>query len=177
MKKVLSLGAIAVLAGFLLAGAGCSKQQIDSRSSESRSAATLDDDFDSSLRVLTGEALRAAEELANGTVYFEFNKYDIQPESRLLLTRKAELLKQYPQIRASIQGHCDDRGTEEYNLALGERRAQAAFDFLVMSGVNASQLEVVSYGKLRPAVQGQGEAVWSLNRRDEFIVLIAQQER
>ena len=70
-----------------------------------------------------------------------------------------------------IEGNCDDRGTQEYNLALGERRARAAYEYLVQNGVNPSQLEMISYGKENPAVQGTGEAVWAKNRRDDFRVI------
>ena len=79
-------------------------------------------------------------------------------------------MKQVPQLRVIIEGHCDERGTEEYNLALGERRARAAYEFLLNLGVSAGQMEMVSFGKLHPAVSGSGEAAWSKNRRDEFKV-------
>ena len=79
-------------------------------------------------------------------------------------------MKQYPQLRVVIEGHCDERGTEEYNLALGERRARAAYEFLMNLGIPASQMEMVSFGKLHPAVSGGGESAWSKNRRDEFKV-------
>lgn len=165
MKKILRLGLLSALACFVLFAAGCSSKQIDSGISEGESL------VDEGLPTLTGEALRAADELTNAKIYFEYDKFEIQPESRRVLARKAELLKLHPQIKVSIQGHCDERGTEEYNLALGERRARAAQEFLVYSGVNPTQLELISYGKLRPAVQGGGESSWAQNRRDEFIVL------
>jgi peptidoglycan-associated lipoprotein len=69
-----------------------------------------------------------------------------------------------------IEGHCDERGTQEYNLALGERRARAAYEFLLNLGVNAGQMDMVSFGKLHPAVMGSGESAWAKNRRDEFKV-------
>ncbi|MCH5231973.1 MAG: OmpA family protein, partial [Muribaculaceae bacterium] len=80
-------------------------------------------------------------------------------------------MRQYPSIRVRIEGNCDQRGTQEYNLALGERRARAAYEYMVMLGVNPSQLEMISYGKERPAVQGSGEQAWSMNRRDDFRVI------
>ena len=79
-------------------------------------------------------------------------------------------MKQYPQLRVVIEGHCDERGTEEYNLALGERRARAAYEFMINLGVPASQMEMVSFGKLHPRVMGGGESSWAQNRRDEFKV-------
>ena len=88
-----------------------------------------------------------------------------------MLTAKAELMKKYPSIRVRIEGNCDARGTQEYNLALGERRARAAYEYLVMLGVNPDQMEMISFGKERPAVEGTGPAVWSKNRRDDFRVI------
>ena len=104
-------------------------------------------------------------------MYFAFDKFNIQPEYKDMLKTKAELMKKYPSIRVRIEGNCDDRGTQEYNLALGERRARAAYEYLVTLGVNPSQLEMISYGKENPAVQGTGEAVWAKNRRDDFRVI------
>lgn len=165
MKKILRLGMFAAVACLLLVSAGCSSKQVAPVDSGSEGI------VDSALPPLTGEALRAADELTNAKIYFEYDKFDIKPESRRVLARKAELLKQFPQIKVSIQGHCDERGTEEYNLALGERRARAAYEFLTYSGVAPTQMEMISFGKLRPVVQGNGESAWAKNRRDEFIVL------
>ena len=166
MKKMMRLGFLAVMACLMLLVAGCPSKPVDPGVGGGESA------VDPSLRTLTSAAeISAAEELTNAKIYFEYDKFDIKPESRRVLARKAELLKQYPHIKVSIQGHCDERGTEEYNLALGERRARAAHEFLVYSGVTPTQMEMISYGKLRPAVQGNNENAWALNRRDEFIVL------
>ncbi|GHV52777.1 peptidoglycan-associated lipoprotein [Deltaproteobacteria bacterium] len=162
MKKMMRFGFLAALAGLMLLAAGCS---------EKVAGPTNDPSIDPTLETLTGEALRAADELTNAKIYFEYDKFDITTESQRVLARKAQLLKQFPQIKVSIQGHCDERGTEEYNLALGERRARAAQEFLAYSGVNPTQLELISFGKLKPAVTGNNERAWAQNRRDEFIVL------
>lgn len=111
---------------------------------------------------------QAAAVLTGSVVYFAFDSYTISAEGLEVLRQKADVLRAFPQIHAIIGGHCDERGTEEYNLALGERRAKAAYDYLVQLGVTPGQLEVVSYGKLSPAVSGSGEAVWAKNRRAEF---------
>ena len=95
---------------------------------------------------------------------------DLQAD-RDMLRQKAELMKAYPSIRVRIEGNCDARGTQEYNLALGERRARAAYEYLVMLGVNPDQMEMISFGKERPAVEGTGPAVWAKNRRDDFRVI------
>ena len=163
MKRLIHLCFLAVVMSLLLSMAGCSSKPVPQDTGESL--------VDTSLPVLSGEAARAADEITNALIYFAYDKFEIAPESKRVLARKAELMKRFPQIKVSIQGHCDERGTEEYNLALGERRAAAAHDFLVYSGVSPSQLEMISFGRLRPAVQGSGESVWAKNRRDEFVVL------
>ena len=118
------------------------------------------------------QEMRAAiQTISDSRVYFAFNKYNIENQYDSVLTREAEILKQYPSIHVRIEGNCDDRGTQEYNLALGERRARAAYEYLVQNGVNPSQLEMISYGKENPAVMGTGEAVWAQNRRDDFRVI------
>ena len=114
---------------------------------------------------------RAAQAISDGIVYFDFDKFDIKGEYRDMLRQKAELMKAYPSIRVRVEGNCDARGTQEYNLALGERRARATYEYLVMLGVNPSQLEMISFGKERPAVEGTGPAVWAKNRRDDFRVI------
>ena len=110
---------------------------------------------------------RVAGELG-GMINFDFNQYDLKPEARQILTRKAEILKQYPEIKLVVEGHCDQRGTAEYNLALGERRARAAADYLANLGVTTQRLSIVSYGKERPLDPSNNEAAWARNRRDEF---------
>lgn len=102
------------------------------------------------------------------TVYFDLDKYDIRPDAKPLLAEAARLMRQYPQISLRLEGHCDERGTVEYNLALGERRANAVRDYLVGLGVERSRLATVSYGKERPADIGHDEAAWARNRRVEF---------
>ncbi len=113
----------------------------------------------------------AAQTITDGVIYFEFNKFDIAPEYKAILNQKATIMRQYPSIRVRIEGNCDARGTQEYNLALGERRARAAYEYMVLLGVNPNQMEIISYGKERPAVAGSGEQVWALNRRNDFRVI------
>ena len=105
------------------------------------------------------------------TIYFDTDKFDIDSEDQAALRQQAQYLLQYPNIRGTIEGHCDERGTREYNLALGERRANAAKNFLVSLGVPANRLTVVSYGKERPIATGSNEAAWAQNRRAVTIVL------
>ncbi len=115
--------------------------------------------------------MQADQQITDGRVLFAFDKFSIKPEYKDVLKTKADLMKKYNTIKVRIEGNCDERGTQEYNLALGERRAKAAYDYLVTLGVAPSQLEMVSYGKENPAVQGHNESAWSQNRRDDFRVI------
>jgi peptidoglycan-associated lipoprotein len=98
-------------------------------------------------------------------VFFGFDKSDLTAEARATLDRQATWLKTYPSVSMTMEGHCDERGTREYNLALGERRAQAAKNYLVAAGIEAGRITTVSYGKERPAVLGSNDAAWAQNRR------------
>ncbi len=100
-------------------------------------------------------------------VYFDFDKYDLTPEARAILLAHAEKLKG-SSASVRLEGHADERGSREYNMALGEKRAKAARDFLVLQGVKAASLEVVSYGEERPVATGHEEASYSQNRRVEI---------
>jgi peptidoglycan-associated lipoprotein len=103
-------------------------------------------------------------------VFFAFDRSDITPEARRTLERQAEWLKRYPNVTVTIEGHCDERGTREYNLALGERRATAAKNVLVALGIPANRITTISYGKERPAVVGSNESAWAQNRRAVTVV-------
>ncbi len=140
----------------LVAGFGCAKKT------------TGEPGYDDGM---TPEMRAAVQQITDGRVYFAFDKFNIENQYKEMLKQKGDLLKQYPSIRVRIEGNCDDRGTQEYNLALGERRARAAYENLVMMGVNPNQLEMISYGKENPAVQGNNEAAWAKNRRDDFRVI------
>lgn len=103
-------------------------------------------------------------------VFFAFDKASLTADARSTLERQAAWLKRYPSARIVIEGHCDERGTREYNLALGERRATAARDYLVSLGVDPSRIETVSLGEERPYAMGSNEAAWRLNRRSVTVV-------
>ncbi len=119
----------------------------------------------------TPEEQSAIQRITDGRIHFEFNKFEITAQGKEILRQKAELMKTYPRIRVRIEGNCDARGTQEYNLALGERRARAAYEYLTLLGVNPAQLELLSYGKENPLVEGSSEAAWAQNRRDDFRVI------
>lgn len=98
-------------------------------------------------------------------VYFGLDRFDVDAEDRAILESQAAWLRQYPNVRITIEGHCDERGTRDYNIALGERRANAAKNYLVSLGIDPSRITTVSYGKERPAALGSNEQAWAQNRR------------
>jgi peptidoglycan-associated lipoprotein len=103
-------------------------------------------------------------------VFFDTDKSSIKPEGQQTLQRQAEWLKRYPNVTITIEGHCDERGTREYNLALGDRRATAVSRALVALGVQGNRVKTISYGKERPAVLGSNEAAWAQNRRGVTVI-------
>ena len=103
-------------------------------------------------------------------VYFDLDSYSVRAEAQPRLDAQAAWLARYPQVTVRIEGNADERGTREYNLALGERRARAAMNYLVAAGIDASRVKTVSYGKERPAVLGSNEAAWAQNRRAVSVV-------
>jgi peptidoglycan-associated lipoprotein len=104
------------------------------------------------------------------TVYFDYDSFLLSQASRDALNRNGQLLLRKVSGKVRLEGHCDERGSDEYNLALGEKRAQAARNYLMSLGVTADRLSVISYGKERPAVQGSTEEAWARNRRVEFVL-------
>jgi peptidoglycan-associated lipoprotein len=102
--------------------------------------------------------------------FFDYDSYGLRADAMTALDQNAKLLRANAAARITIEGHCDERGTVEYNQALGERRAQAARDYLVAAGIDASRISVISYGKERPFATGQDEASWQQNRRAHFVL-------
>ncbi len=114
---------------------------------------------------IKGEALDEGSLLSRTTIYFDYDSSTVAPEFREVLRAHGDYLAANPSVRITIEGHTDERGTREYNLALGERRAYAVRQLLMLQGATASQLEVISFGEERPAEFGHDEAAWRLNRR------------
>ncbi len=104
-------------------------------------------------------------------VFFSTDRFDIDPEDAAVLRSQAQWLIKYPNTRVTIEGHCDERGTRDYNLALGERRANAAKNYLSSLGINPSRISTISYGKERPDAMGSDEASWAKNRRAVTITI------
>ena len=104
------------------------------------------------------------------TVHFGTDRSDVDDEAQAILTRQAAWLRKFPSVRVTVEGHADERGTREYNLALGDRRASSAKNFLVGAGISAPRISVISYGKERPAATGSDESAWAENRRAVTVV-------
>lgn len=110
------------------------------------------------------------EEFQNEHIYFEFDKSRLLPESKEILRNKAKWLMAHPDVSVIIEGHCDERGTSEYNMALGDRRAQSAKSYLVDLGIGSRRLMTISYGEERPLDPSHNEMAWAKNRRDQFVI-------
>jgi peptidoglycan-associated lipoprotein len=183
---LVGLMALVVVFAFAMMTASCAKKQVKvggaaepSKAGETKAeaakagpAAAGDDkatDAEKKRREL--EKAQKVAEFEAQKIYFDFDKSDLKPESKAVLKKKAEFLATYTEFALRIDGHCDERGTNEYNLALGERRANSAKQYLVDLGVSAHRISTVTYGEERPADPGHNEAAWSKNRRDEFSLI------
>lgn len=133
----------------------------------SASASSSDSSTSASSSSSAANALSPAEKLAKvgNTVFFDFDSAALSYDAQVTLSRQAAFLQLNPEAVVVIEGHCDERGTREYNLALGDRRASAARDFLLAKGIDAARIRTVSYGKERPAMLGSNEEAWAKNRR------------
>lgn len=120
---------------------------------------------------LAGSQAALVEAAGSDTILFAFDSYGLDERARQILGAQAEWLARNPGVRVSIEGHADERGTREYNLALGERRANAAKNFLAAQGVSVGRMSIISYGAERPAVDGSNEEAWALNRRAVTLVV------
>ena len=173
MRLKIWVGLGVLLALVLMLGTGCAKKKVSAEPAPVKKEKAPDTvrQRDIQEQAAARRAMQRAEnELQANRIYFDFDKYDLKPESKAVLKEKAGILKKYKDWKMLIEGHCDERGTEEYNLALGERRARAAYEFLVILGVESSRLKIVSFGEERPADPGHSETAWAKNRRDEFKV-------
>lgn len=160
--KKLPLIAFAVTAVSLLALSGCAPK-----------SGSASGDVDSAYTTSGGGASETGG-IGLGTlkrVHFDFDQSGVNSEAAGILKDNAAVIKGNSKMRVLVEGHCDDRGTNEYNVALGERRAKAVMDYLVSLGVDRSRLEMKSWGEEKPLDTSKGEAAYSLNRRAEFLIL------
>ncbi|WP_438996333.1 peptidoglycan-associated lipoprotein Pal [Candidatus Puniceispirillum sp.] len=139
----------------------------DSASSSASGAASASASSTDAISSSTDDAITPAEKLAKvgNTVYFDFDSSVLSYDAQVTLSRQSAFLQLNPEAVVVIEGHADERGTREYNLALGDRRASAARDFLLAKGIDAARIRTVSYGKERPAMLGSSEESWAKNRR------------
>jgi peptidoglycan-associated lipoprotein len=161
----------------------CAKEQVQSQTDPqpqdttavaktgdaSRQAAGQQDE-QARLREAREAALRAAAAFSSENVQFDFDSTMLTAQARTILNKKAEYLGANPDTRVTIEGHCDERGTAAYNMALGERRADAVKNYLIHLGTSAERLSTISYGEEKPVAQGQDESAWAKNRRAQFVI-------
>jgi len=177
-KKVFVLLVMMLAICGLLLTVSCAKPKVKSDAAEVESAKALPAGETSSVsaeELAAQDAAAAAggitrDMFVNENVLFDFDRSTLTPAAREILKGKAAWLRANPNAAVTIEGHCDERGTTEYNLALGDRRAKAAKDFLVDMGIAASRLSTISYGEEKPLVQGSDEAAWAQNRRAQFVI-------
>jgi peptidoglycan-associated lipoprotein len=160
----------ALLAGTAMLGA-CKKEPPASLPPEPTPTATSSPIDGSGAAVLGTQAHFVNAVNGQNVIYFDTDQYNVDSADAAALQSQAAYLNQYPQISITVEGHADERGTREYNLALGERRANAAKNYLVGLGVAASRITTVSYGKERPVALGSNEAAWAQNRRAVSVVV------
>lgn len=153
---------------FTIASTGCSRKQVNTDDRDRTPPPieeTVEDTTEDDEAMARDRAMAAIGEM----IFFEFDRSDLREDARSTLQRKAEALRQFPEVDVRIEGHADERGTIEYNLALGERRADSARRYLIDLGIDPDRMTTVSYGEERPMTPGSNEAAWADNRRDEFI--------
>lgn len=156
----------------LLATAACSKKRpevLPPPPGEAPAAPIGGEGADGAIRPGSAEDFRRS--VTSDTVNFALDMYDIDGTARGILDSQADWLQRYPNVRITIEGHCDERGTREYNLALGDRRANSAKNYLVSRGISASRITTISYGSERPAAFGSDEESWARNRRAVTVVI------
>ncbi len=165
LKKGLSIAALALACGF-----GITACDDDEVPKEPVVAVPEEVPAPPPSAAATAAANAAALAAATKAVYFAFDDYTLNKEGQETLNTLGEVMKKSTSTVVQIEGHCDERGSIEYNLALGQRRAQSVKNYLVQLGLDPARLPTISFGEEKPAVKGTGEAVWSKNRRAEFVV-------
>jgi peptidoglycan-associated lipoprotein len=180
-KNIWMVLALLIVVPAMLFATSCAKKAVEGASTTEPAMTddTMDADAAEKAR-LEAERIRAEEEelaraaareaFTNDDIYFEFDSASLLPVSQDMLSKKAGYMLAMSAISVTIEGHCDERGTDAYNMALGERRAEAAKAYLVNLGVNPSQIDTISYGEERPVDMGHDEAAWSKNRRAHFSI-------
>jgi len=177
MKKgnlVWKIGMVVLMIGLLITASACSKKaKVDTTDQYPTAAAGPSDAELAAQRAAQekeAEALRLKQAFGNEDVYFNFDDATLTAEAIEILNQKVAYLRDNAGASITVEGHCDERGTNEYNIALGERRAQSIVSFLVNAGVSADLVKAVSYGEEKPVDMGHDEAAWAKNRRGHFVL-------
>ena len=168
MKKYIILFLSAFLVTLLLGCAAKKKEPVQPSKPKAEEKVKPEEPKPEEEEVITGEE-ELKERLQN--IYFDFDKYFLRSEAKETLAKNAEYLKANLSVKIKIEGHCDERGTVEYNLALGEKRARSAMEYLINLGIEPKRISIISYGKERPVDPGHNEEAWAKNRRDEFVII------
>ena len=173
-KRVLTNLLMALVVAGLFLTVSCAQKKVTSESQPTQSSQETSDQKTAPVEKAQDNPLKPVAtgdpdvDFTNLDIYFEFDSAELTAEAQALLQSKAAYLKGKSNLRVNVEGHCDERGTTEYNLALGERRAKSAKDFLVDLGVSGSRLNTISYGEEQPAVLGHNKNAWERNRRGHF---------
>jgi peptidoglycan-associated lipoprotein len=167
MKSLLTLLATAALIAFMVVG--CAKKPKVEAPTPPPKTQTTPADTTSGKEPGQGIEPETQPSSKFSAIYFDFDKYSLRDDAKADLKKNIDVMKQDQNIKITVEGHCDERGTVEYNLALGERRAKSARDYMVNMGVKANRVSTISYGKERPKEFGHDEDAWAKNRRDEFV--------
>ncbi len=182
-KKMVAMAAVLLIVAACSSGSddsgatGGDGDAADTASAQADQSSATDSSADAAVDVdavdSSGPTPGSQEDLVQNVgdrVFFDYDSAVLTPEGRRTLERQAEWLRLFPELKIMIEGHCDERGTREYNLALGERRATAARDYLIAFGMDSARLQTTSYGKERPYALGHNKESWKLNRRSVTVV-------
>ncbi len=171
MMIKLSTAGLALTTCSALALGACSRNAPEELPPAPPTSGQIDDSYDpNATAVRPGSRADFVAQAGSDTVFFDTDSHDLDAEARSILDSQARWLVANPGVRVTVEGHCDERGTREYNLALGERRANAAKNYLAARGVDAGRMNVISYGKERPVALGSDPASWAQNRRAVSVV-------
>lgn len=172
-KLWLAIALVMILPGMLFM-VSCAKNAVQSQPSQVSQTEPVNGDNQVPAQTEPGDQTTVvasqSSEFPGDNIQFEFDSAILSNQARQILSAKADYLSMHPEMMVTVEGHCDERGTDAYNIALGERRAKSAKDFLVNLGIGADRLQIVSYGEERPIDPGRDEAAWAKNRRDQFVV-------
>lgn len=168
MKNFRMLQFVMIIALVAFLSVGCAKKATEDVATEAPSSSSSQATTDKGMTETEVKETTAATVADLTRIHFEFDSYVLSGEARATLKQNAMVLKSAPMLKVKIEGHCDERGSDDYNLALGEQRAQATLDYMRSLGVSASQMATVSMGEMAPLDPASNEAAWAKNRRAEF---------